>query len=630
VRLRDDVPNELQEMLDRLTDPARLADMVAFGGSLSPEEKVMLLGQPDVLARLRFLAGYLMREIRVAEISRGFQERAAGEIDEGRRKVMLREQLRRIQEELGESDEQLGEVDELRERVDEADLPENVLEEVEHELSRLGAIPAHSPERSVIRTYVEWILDLPWKATTEDNLDLEHARRILDEDHYDLVRVKDRILEYLAVRRLVQEPKGPILCLLGPPGVGKTSVAKSVARAMERKFTRMSLGGVRDEAEIRGHRRTYVGALPGRIVQGLKTAGSSNPVFVIDEIDKVGRDIRGDPSSALLEVLDPEQNSSFSDHYLEIPFDLSKVLFIATANRTDTIPPPLLDRMEVIEIPGYTAREKLRIGSDFLIPKQLEEHGLEADSVPISEAAQLRVIEEYTREAGVRSQERQIAALIRKAALRIAEGETRVEIDSDDLEPLLGPAPFTRELGERIDRPGVAIGLVWTPVGGDIVFAESALLEGKSGLQLTGQLGDVMRESGELALSYLRSNAELLGIDPALFEKHQIHVHVPAGAMRKDGPSAGITLLVALASLLTGKLVRSDVCMTGEITLRGQVLPVGGIKEKLLAAHRAGLKTVILPSRNRDDVDEVPEEVRDALELHFVDETRDALPLAFA
>ena len=630
VRLRDDMPDELQEMLDRLTDPARLADMVAFGGGLSPEEKVMLLGQPDVLARLRFLAGSLMREIRVAEISRGFQERAAGEIDEGRRKAMLREQLRRIQEELGEADEQLGEVDELHERVDKADLPENVFEEVEHELSRLGAIPAHSPERSVIRTYVEWILDLPWKASTEDNLDLEHAKRILDEDHYDLVRVKDRILEYLAVRRLVQEPKGPILCLLGPPGVGKTSVAKSVARAMERKFTRMSLGGVRDEAEIRGHRRTYVGALPGRIIQGLKTSGSSNPVFVIDEIDKVGRDIRGDPSSALLEVLDPEQNSSFSDHYLEIPFDLSKVLFIATANRTDTIPPPLLDRMEVIEIPGYTSREKLRIGSDFLIPKQLEEHGLEPNAVPISEAAQLRVIEEYTHEAGVRSQERQIAALIRKTVLRIAEGETGVEIDSDDLETLLGPPPFTRELGERIDRPGVAIGLVWTPAGGDIVFAESALLEGKSGLQLTGQLGDVMRESGELALSYLRSNAELLGIAPALFEKHQIHVHVPAGAMRKDGPSAGITLLVALASLLMGKLVRSDVCMTGEITLRGQVLPVGGIKEKLLAAHRAGLKTVILPSRNRDDVDEVPEEVRDALELHFVDETRDALPLAFA
>jgi ATP-dependent Lon protease len=628
VSLRDDLPDELQEMVDRLNDPARLADTVAFGGNLSTDDKVALLGQPDVLARLRVLVGHLMREIRVAEISRGFQERAAGEIDEGRRKALLREQLRKIQEELGESDEQMGEVDELRQRVDEAELPDDVLETVEHELGRLGAIPAHSPERSVIRTYIEWILDLPWTEETDDDLDLEHARRVLDEDHYDLERVKDRVLEYLAVRRLVSEPRGPILCLLGPPGVGKTSVAKSIARAMSRRFTRMSLGGVRDEAEIRGHRRTYVGALPGRIVQGLKNAASRDPVFVLDEIDKVGADYRGDPSSALLEVLDPEQNSSFSDHYLEIPFDLSRVLFVATANRTDTIPPPLLDRMELIEIPGYTAREKLRIGSEFLIPRQLREHGLEAESVAISESAQLRVIEEYTREAGVRNQERQIAALVRKAALGIAEGAPHFEVDAGDLEELLGPAPFTRAALERIDRAGVAIGLVWTPVGGDIVFVESALLEAKPGLHLTGQLGDVMRESAELALSYLRANAETLAIDPALFEKHQIHVHVPAGAMPKDGPSAGITMLVTLASLLTGRPVRSDVCMTGEITLRGQVLAVGGIKEKLLAAHRAGISNVILPSRNRDDIDELPDEVREALELHFVDETPEAVRLA--
>lgn len=628
VQLREDLPDELLEMLDRLTDPARLADLIAFGGNLSIEEKVALLAEPDVLARLRVLMGYLMREIRVAEIGQGFRERAADEIDEGRRRSMLREQLRKIQEELGESDEQTAEADELRERVDQAALPERVRKVAEAELGRLAAVPTHSPERNVIRTYIEWILDVPWTEQTKDNLDLKHARRILDEDHYDLERVKDRILEYLGVRKLVSEPRGPILCLVGPPGVGKTSVARSVARAMERKFTRMSLGGVRDEAEIRGHRRTYVGALPGRLIQGLKRAGSANPVFALDEIDKVGADPRGDPSSALLEVLDPEQNHAFSDHYMEIPIDLSRVLFIATANRTDTIPAPLLDRMEIIEIPGYTAREKLRIGADFLLPRQLEAHGLDAGAVSISDAAQLRVIEEYTHEAGVRAQERQLAALIRKAALRMAEGADKVSLDAGDLEELLGPPRFIRDDAERIDRPGVAIGLLWTPAGGDITFVESALLDGTPKLHLTGQLGDVMRESGQLALSYLRSNAESLGIDPLIFEKHEIHVHVPTGAMPKDGPSAGLTQLVALASLLLGRKVPSDLCMTGEITLRGQVLPVGGLKEKLLAAHRAGLKSVILPARNRDDIEEVPDEVREALELHLVDEIDEALDLA--
>ncbi len=625
VGLRDDLPDELREMLDRIDDPARLADLVGFGANLSLDEKVALLTQTDVLARLRVLIRHLIREIRVAQVSRNFAERAAGEIDEGRRKTLLREQLRKIREELGESDDQAAEADELHERVEAAGLPEAVRTAVERELSRLNAMPAHSPERSVIRTYVEWILDLPWDKETEDNLDTRHARTILDEDHFDLDRVKERILEFLAVRRLVKEPKGPILCFVGPPGVGKTSLGKSIARAMGRAFVRTSLGGVRDEAEIRGHRRTYVGALPGRILQNLKRAGSRNPVFMLDEIDKVGMDYRGDPSSALLEVLDPEQNTSFSDHYLELSFDLSHVLFVATANRTDTIPAPLLDRMELIELPGYTAREKLRIATEFLVPRQLDEHGLDRDAVSISDEALLRIVEGYTREAGVRNLERNIASLVRKAALKIAEGEKQVRVEADDLSKLLGLPSFTREMAERIDRPGISTGLVWTPVGGDIVFVEAALMEGKPGLRLTGQLGDVMRESAETALSYLQANAESIGIDAALFEKNEIHVHVPSGALKKDGPSAGVTLLVALASLLLDRPVRGDLALTGEITLRGQVLPVGGIKEKVLAAHRAGVREIILPTRNEKDLEEVPEEVREALRVHLVDHSIDAI-----
>jgi ATP-dependent Lon protease len=625
VSLRDDLPDELQQVVDRLNDPARLSDLVAFGANLSVDEKIQLLGQPDVLARLRVLIRYLMREIRVAQVSKTFAERAAGEIDEGRRKTMLREQLRKIQEELGETDEQAAEADELRERLEKADLPEDVFKIAEREVTRLAGLPGHSPERSVVRTYVEWILDLPWKAQTDDNLDLRHARAILDEDHSDIERVKERILEYLAVRRLVEDPRGPILCFVGPPGVGKTSLGKSIARAMGRKFARISLGGVRDEAEIRGHRRTYVGALPGRILQALRTAGTRNPVFILDEVDKVGADYRGDPSSALLEVLDPEQNGTFSDHYLEIPFDLSRVLFITTANRTDTIPPPLLDRMELIELPGYTASEKQRIARQFLLPRQLVEHGLAPGSLEISDEALLRVIEEHTREAGVRNLERHVASLVRKSALRAAGGETLAQIGPDDLPKLLGPARFTREVLERGERPGVATGLFWTPVGGDILFVEAALMEGEPGLHLTGQLGDVMRESAEAALSWLRANAARLGLDPAVFEKSQIHVHVPAGAMRKDGPSAGLAMAVALASLLCGRPVRNDVAMTGEITLRGQVLPIGGLKEKVLAAHRAGLRDVILPRRNEKDLEEVPEEVRREVRFFFVDETQEAL-----
>jgi ATP-dependent Lon protease len=558
--------------------------------------------------------------VKVAEVSRSFAERAAGEIDAAQRKKLLRQQLRKIQEELGEGEEGGAEEDQLRERIEQAKLPDEAHRVAEREVGRLAAIPQHSPERSVIRTYLEWILDLPWQAQTDDSLELEAARRILDEDHYDLERVKERILEYLAVRRLVADPKGPILCFVGPPGVGKTSLGKSIARAMGRKFVRTSLGGVRDEAEIRGHRRTYVGALPGRILTSLKQAGARNPVFVLDEIDKIGTDYRGDPASALLEVLDPEQNGAFSDHYLEVPFDLSKVLFVATANRTDTIPAPLLDRMEVIELPGYTAREKARIGREFLLPRQLEAHGVSPEKIEVADDALLRVVEEYTREAGVRNLERQIAALVRKAALKLAEGESTQKVASADLESYLGPPSFSREQAERVERPGIATGMVWTPMGGELTFVEAALLEGEPRLRLTGQLGDVMRESAEAARSYLRANASRLAIAPGLLEKHEIHLHFPAGAMRKDGPSAGVTILAALASALLGRPVADGLAMTGEITLRGLVLPVGGIKEKVIAAHRAGIRRVLLPRRNRKDLAEVPEEVREGLELVFVDD----------
>ena len=608
IELRDDLSDEFSEMLERITDPSRLSDLIASTGNLPLDQKLALLGQTDVLARLRVLIRYLMREVRIAQVSKRFAERAAGEIDENHRKKLLRDQLRKIREELGESNDQAVEEDELRARIDEADLAQEVRDIALREVGRMGNIPTHSPERSVIRTYVEWLLDLPWRKRTQDNLDLQHARRILDEDHYDLAAVKDRILEYLAVRRLVANPKGPILCFVGPPGVGKTS-----------------LGGVRDEAEIRGHRRTYVGAMPGRIIQNIKTAGSSNPVFILDEIDKVGMDYRGDPSSALLEVLDPEQNDTFSDHYLEVAFDLSQVLFVATANRTDTIPPPLLDRMEVIELPGYTSREKLAIARQFVLPRQLEEHGLEANAIEIPDDAFRRLIEEYTREAGVRNLDRNVAALVRKTALKLAEGVRVSRIEESMLPELLGPPAFTQQLAERPDRPGVSTGLVWTPVGGDLVFVEAALMEGKPSLKLTGQLGDVMRESAEAALSYLRANAERLQIAPELFERNEIHVHFPAGAMKKEGPSAGITVLVALASLLCGKVVREGLSMTGEITLRGQVLPVGGIKEKVLAAHRAGIREVMMPARNEKDLEEVPAEVLAELKIHFVNESLEAI-----
>jgi ATP-dependent Lon protease len=628
ISLRDDLPDDFIEI--EHGDASRLADEIAFASGLSLDQNVALLSEPDVLARLRVLIRHLMHELRIAKVSKRVAQRAAGEIDETHRKKLLRDQLRKIQEELGESSDQGVEEDELRVRIDAADFPDEVRAAAVREVGRMGLIPSHSPERSVIRTYVEWLLDLPWKTTTEDNLDLAHAKQVLDEDHYDLEAVKDRILEYLAVRRLVTDPKGPILCFVGPPGVGKTSLGKSIARAMGRKCVRTSLGGVRDEAEIRGHRRTYVGALPGRIIQSLKTAGARNAVFILDEIDKVGTDYHGDPSSALLEVLDPEQNDTFSDHYLELPFDLSKVLFVATANRTDTIPGPLLDRMELIELPGYTAREKLAIARQFILPRQIEDHGLAADALAVADETLSYVIDHYTREAGVRTLDRQIAALVRKSALKHAEGASLSVLDKEKVVDFLGPPIFTQQLAEATDRPGVSIGLVWTPVGGDLVFVEAALLPGEPRLKLTGQLGDVMRESAETAVSYLRANADRLGIDSERFEKNEIHIHFPAGAMRKEGPSAGVTVLVALASLLSGRPVQNGLAMTGEITLRGQILPVGGIKEKVLAAHRAGIHTVMMPARNQKDLEDVPKEVLDALALRFVSESSEALEAALA
>ncbi len=507
-------------------------------------------------------------------------------------------------------------------------MPEEALKAAQKELDRLSKIPPASAEYTVARTYLDWLIDLPWSVSTHDNLDIKNASRILDEDHYDLEKVKKRILEYLAVRKLKSDMKGPILCFVGPPGVGKTSLGKSIARAMDRKFIRISLGGVRDEAEIRGHRRTYVGALPGRIIQGIKKAGSNNPVFMIDEVDKIGMDFRGDPSSALLEVLDPEQNYSFSDHYIDIAFDLSKVMFITTANVLETIPPALKDRMEVLELPGYSEDEKIMIAKDFLIPRQLEEHGLSSDLLEFEDKAISAIINSYTREAGVRNLEREIASVCRGVAKEVAEGnKEKVTVQVDMLHRFLGPVKFFPEVAERTSEPGVATGLAWTPTGGDIIFVEATQMKGEKGLTLTGQLGEVMKESAQAALSYVRTKAKDLGVKEDFFEKTDLHIHVPAGAIPKDGPSAGLTLFMAITSLLTGRLVRSDVAMTGEITLRGLILPVGGIKEKVLAAKRAGINVVILPKKNEKDLEEIPKSVKKEMEFKFVSRMDEAIPL---
>jgi len=612
-------------------DPGRLADVIIWNLTISTAEKQSVLELIDIKDRLEKLNYILTKELQILELGSKIQTEVQGEINKTQREYYLREQLKAIQKELGEEDERTVEINELRKKIKDAKMPKETTEVAEKELDRLSKMPPAAAEYTVSRTYLDWLIELPWEKGTKDNLDVKKAQKVLDEDHYDLEKVKKRILEYLAVRKLKKDMKGPILCFVGPPGVGKTSLGKSIARALGRKFMRISLGGVHDEAEIRGHRRTYIGALPGRIIQGLKKVGSKNPVFMLDEIDKIGMDFRGDPSSALLEVLDPEQNNSFSDHYLEVPFDLSQVMFITTANLADPILPALKDRMEMLELPGYTEEEKLKIAHKYLIPKQLKAHGLTKSHIEFREEATAEIIKSYTREAGVRNLEREIAAICRGVAKEVVEGNTESKaIKKDSVSSYLGSIKFFSEVAERTSRAGVATGLAWTPFGGDILFVEATKMKGKGDLILTGSLGDIMKESARAALSYIRSKASELKIADDIFSKYDIHIHVPAGAIPKDGPSAGVTLLTCLVSLLTNKLVSNDLAMTGEITLRGSVLPVGGIKEKILAAHRAGIKRVLLPEKNRKDFDDIPEAVRKQIELCFVSEIDQVLKLGIS
>lgn len=612
-------------------DPGRLADVIIWNLTISTAEKQSVLELIDIKDRLEKLNYILTKELQILELGSKIQTEVQGEINKTQREYYLREQLKAIQKELGEEDERTVEINELRKKIKDAKMPKETTEVAEKELDRLSKMPPAAAEYTVSRTYLDWLIELPWEKGTKDNLDVKKAQKVLDEDHYDLEKVKKRILEYLAVRKLKKDMKGPILCFVGPPGVGKTSLGKSIARALGRKFMRISLGGVHDEAEIRGHRRTYIGALPGRIIQGLKKVGSKNPVFMLDEIDKIGMDFRGDPSSALLEVLDPEQNNSFSDHYLEVPFDLSQVMFITTANLADPILPALKDRMEMLELPGYTEEEKLKIAHKYLIPKQLKAHGLTKSHIEFKEEATAEIIKSYTREAGVRNLEREIAAICRGVAKEVVEGNTESKaIKKDSVSSYLGSIKFFSEVAERTSRAGVATGLAWTPFGGDILFVEATKMKGKGDLILTGSLGDIMKESARAALSYIRSKASELKIADDIFSKYDIHIHVPAGAIPKDGPSAGVTLLTCLVSLLTNKLVSNDLAMTGEITLRGSVLPVGGIKEKILAAHRAGIKRVLLPEKNRKDFDDIPEAVRKQIELCFVSEIDQVLKLGIS
>ena len=630
VSLVPNVPEEVKVIVVNITDPGRLADFVAANLSLALPERQEVLEMTDVEKRLGRIVSLLNREVETLEVASKIQSEVHDEMAKTQREYYLREQMKAIQRELGQGDDRTAEIEELRQKLEAANLPEEAQREAERELDRLERIPPASAEYTVARTYLDWLTELPWSISTDDNLDIRRGARILDEDHHDLVKVKDRILEFLAVRKLKPEGKGPILCFVGPPGVGKTSLGRSIARAMGRKFLRISLGGVRDEAEVRGHRRTYIGALPGRIIQGLRRCGSNNPVFMLDEVDKLGADFRGDPSSALLEVLDPEQNSTFSDHYLDVPFDLSSVLFITTANLLDPIPPALHDRMEVIELPGYAEHDKMVIARRYLVPRQVDENGLEKRHISFQDSAIRRIICQYTREAGVRNLEREIGSVCRKVARGVAEGKTRKTlISARAVATYLGPQRFEHEAAERLREPGVAIGLVWTMTGGDILFIESTIMQGNRRLTLTGQLGAVIKESAEAALSYIRAHAAELGIAPDFFKGHDIHIHFPAGAIPKDGPSAGVTIAMSLVSLLTGRPVASDLAMTGEITLRGRVLPVGGIKEKVLAAHRAGLKRIILPARNEKDLEEVPPEIRKELEIQPVSTLDEVLAAAF-
>jgi ATP-dependent Lon protease len=623
------LPDELQGVVMNIKDPGRVADLIASQLNISSEEKQDLLNVLDIRTRLEKLSTILTREVELVELGHKIQSQVQTELNKNQKEFYLRQQMRAIQKELGEGDSRSNEIEELKKKIEEAKMPEEARKAADNELERLRIIPPESAEHSMVRTYLEWLANLPWSISTEDHLDIPHARQVLDEDHYDLEKIKDRILEYLAVRKLRQDPKGPILCFVGPPGVGKTSLGRSIARAIGRKFARISLGGVRDEAEIRGHRRTYIGSLPGRIIQSLRTAGSNNPLFMLDEIDKLGMDFRGDPSSALLEVLDPEQNFSFQDHYLDVPFDLSKVMFITTANYLEPVPPALKDRMEVIELAGYTDEEKLEIAKRHLIPKQIRENGLTPEHISFEDAAILLVTRSYTHEAGVRNLERELGRVCRKVARAVTEGHTGLTaITPAKVHELLGPEKFFSEVAERTMEPGVAIGLAWTPNGGDILFIEATRMAGKKGLTLTGHLGDVMKESAQAALSYIRSRADRLGIPADFFENCDLHIHVPAGAIPKDGPSAGITMATALASLLTGRPIRSHLAMTGEMTLRGRVMPIGGVKEKVLAARRAGVTTIILPQRNEKDLEDVPANVQQELQFHFVETIDEVLDIA--
>jgi ATP-dependent Lon protease len=649
VELVPGIPEEVAAVAINIEDPRQLAYAIATYMRIELIDAQEILELDNVLAKLHKIVGLLNKELEVLELGRKIQTEAHSEMEKVQREYYLREQLKAIQKELGEHDEQQMEVEELRGKIDLAAMPEEAHKEAVRELDRLAKLPTAAAEYGVIRTYLDWLVNLPWSKITPDNLDVAHAREVLDQDHYGLQDIKERILEYLAVRKLKterasteketeaaeakdkirREREGVILCFVGPPGVGKTSLGQSIARAMGRKFIRQSLGGVRDEAEIRGFRRTYIGAMPGRFIQGLRRIETRNPIFMLDEVDKLSSDFRGDPASALLEVLDPEQNREFRDHYLDVPFDLSQVIFICTANYLENIPGPLRDRMEVIQLSGYTDLEKIKIAQGYLVQRQFKENGLREDEVSFTDDALMRIVHDYTREAGVRQLEREIGRVCRKLATKIAEGTvTQVQVDAKDIETHLSKPRFYSEIAERTHVPGVATGLVWTPVGGDIIFIEATQMSGARGFQLTGQLGDVMRESAQAALSFVRSRADKLGVPDKFFGTHDLHLHVPAGSVPKDGPSAGVTMATALASLLTGRSVRDDLAMTGEITLRGQVLPVGGIKEKILAAHRAGLRTVILPNRNERDLEDLPEEIRQSMKFILVEQVEQVFEAA--
>jgi ATP-dependent Lon protease len=625
------LPEELALAAANVDDPSALCHLVASTLRLKTEEKQKLLELVSIEERLRGVSLILNRELEVFELGTKIQSQVQSELEKGQREFFLRQQMKAIQEELGEGDPEQAEMAELRERIEALELPEEVEKAATRELSRLERLPSAAAEYGVIRTYLDWIATLPWGVTTADNLDLDRAREVLDADHYDLEKVKERIIEHLAVSKLRNDPSGQILCFVGPPGVGKTSLGQSISKTLERKFGRLSVGGVRDESEIRGHRRTYIGAMPGTIIRALRDAESMNPVVLIDEIDKMGADYRGDPASAMLEVLDPEQNKTFRDHYLDLPFDLSKVLFICTANTTDTIPGPLLDRMDVISLSGYTEDEKLGIAQRYLTPKQIEQHGLSDDNIAISDDALRLVIREYTREAGVRNLERRIADLCRKCARQVAEGhEGQIAVDEAKVREWLGPRKFSGEARRRTADAGVATGLAYTAAGGDVLFIEAQAYPGKGKLTITGQLGEVMQESAQAALTWVRSHSAQLGLADDWFSVHDVHIHVPAGAVPKDGPSAGVTMATAIASLVRGIPVADDVGMTGELTLTGQVLPIGGVREKVLAAQRAGLKRVILPSENEHDLDELPQETREEMHFTLADNIDDVFAVAFA